>query len=120
VPCAAPRCRFAPVSAFGVVRHDFVAQLRQHAGAHQLGVDFLIELFQRRQHVAIEQLVDDQLDAHVRAELAQRWRNACDRIGRRHRVAGVVDLVAAADHRQALVDGEQVARRRVRSCRSCW
>ena len=87
-----------------------VAQLRQHAGADQLRVDLLVQLLQQRQHVAVEQLVDDQLDAHVRAEFLQRFAERLGQRGRRHRVAGVLDLVAAADHRQALVDREQVAR----------
>jgi hypothetical protein len=91
--------------------HDFVAHLREHAGAHQLGVDLLIKLFQRRQHVAIEQLVDDQLDAHVRAELVQRLAKSLRQDRRRDRVAGVIDLVTAADDRQSLVDREQVARK---------
>ncbi len=73
-------------------------------------VDVVVELVDAGEHVAIEQLVDDQLDAHFDQQfahgLAERTgeRGGADRIGR------VVHLVPAADHRQALVHGEQGAR----------
>jgi hypothetical protein len=103
-------CRCRAGAALLSIARQLVTQLRQHASAHQFVADFLVKLVQRSHHVAIEQLVDDQLDAHVRGQLAHRMAKCLGQRRGADRIVGIVDLDAAVDHRQTLVHGEQLAR----------
>ena len=81
-----------------------MADLRQHAGADQLDVDLFVERIEAAHHVAVEQLVDDQLDLHVDLQLAHRGAERQAEYGRSDRIARVLDLAAADDDAEALVD----------------
>ena len=85
------------------------AQLGQYASANKLRVDRLIQLLERRQYIAVEQFVDNQLHAHVGTEFVQCRAECLGQDRGRDGVVAVVDLVAAANDRQAMIDGEQIA-----------
>jgi hypothetical protein len=92
---------------------QLVANLRQHAGPDKLGVNLIVEGFEARHHVAVEQLVDDQLDLHVKFELAHRISKRLAERRRADRVAGVLDRGATDDHAEPLIDQMQSAREAV-------
>jgi len=81
-----------------------VADLRQHAGADQLDVDLFVQRIEAGHHVAVEQLVDDQLDLDVGLQLAHRAAERLAEHGRADRIARIVDLAAADDDAEPLVD----------------
>ena len=84
-------------------------QLGQYTSANKFRVDRLIQLLERRQYIAVEQFVDNQLHAHVGTEFVQCRAECLGQDRGRDGVVAVVDLVAAANDRQAMIDGEQIA-----------
>ncbi len=83
--------------------------MRQHACLHQQRIHFVIERIQAGQHVALEQFQDDQTNLDIHVHLAQRGAEGMRQRGRTERIVAVVDAVAAADHRQPLVQRVQCA-----------
>ena len=84
------------------LRH--MADLGQHAGADQFRVDLFVDRVETRHHVAIEQLVDDQLDLDVDIELMDRDAERVAEYGGADWIVRIVDLGAADQYGKALVD----------------
>ena len=108
--CAGQRPLRCPI-AHG--RRQLVADLRQHPGTDQFGIDLLVQGFKPGHHVAVIQLVDDQLDLDIEIELAHRRAERLAQRCRADRVARILDDIAAADDREALIDQVQGPRKPV-------
>ena len=80
-----------------------IANMRQHSGLDQLLVDLVVDRIQAGHYVAVEQLEDDQPRVDAQIQLAHRQPECLTQMRRCDRVGGVIDIRAAADHRQALV-----------------
>ncbi len=85
------------------LRHG-VPDLRQHARANQLDVDLFVQRLEAGHHVAIEELVDDQLDLDVHRELFHREAERASEHRGTDRIVRVFDLAAADDDAETLVD----------------